>query len=220
MNHRPYPNRDDANRAARENEIEQDRREHVARCADTPNAGSVTSDTPRTDKKLLMLCTDCFEFGSGWMDSCKPTEYPSSETYVPADFARELERELATEDATVKRICEDWAHDHTYLQKLCLEAGFSDHEVEGDRYGIRAITQLADLLHSKAAVLGMEKASLAAEMHNLERKNARLEGLLIKLVEAGEKLRKELVIECQKLGDGPREIDEWDAAAKAKEAQP
>jgi hypothetical protein len=157
MNHRPYPNRDDANRAARENEIEQDRREHVARCADTPAAGSLPSDTPRTDKAAFL------ESGEDML------------VVVTADFARELERELATEKAMNLRNCEDWASDHTYLQKLCREAGFTEHDVEGDKYGIRAITQLADLLHSKAAVLGIEKASLAAEMLNLERENARLE---------------------------------------------
>lgn len=78
MNHYPPPNRDDANRAARENEIEQDRREHVARCADTPNAGSLTvSYTPRTDKVTFLECgEDMF-------------------VVVQADFARELERENA-----------------------------------------------------------------------------------------------------------------------------
>jgi len=53
-----------------------------------------------------------------------------------------------------------------------------------------------------------------------ESENARLQGLLLKIVEAGEKLKKELVIECHKIGYNPHEIDEWDAAATAKEAQP
>lgn len=44
MNHHPFPNRDDADRRNRENEAEQDRRAHVARCADSPAAGSATSD--------------------------------------------------------------------------------------------------------------------------------------------------------------------------------
>lgn len=84
------------------------------------------SDTPRTDARVF------------------------DADLVTADFARELERELATEKAINQRNCEDWAHDHTYLQKLCREAGYDEHAVEGDRYGIRSITQLGDMLRSKA----------------------------------------------------------------------
>ena len=86
------------------------------------------SDTPRTDEKLLMLCTDCWEGGSGWMESCKPNEYPSSETYVHAAFARELERELAeakAENARLRRVAdlardavESGAIDEIYLSLL------------------------------------------------------------------------------------------------------
>ena len=42
----------------------------------------------------------------------------------------------------------------------------------------------------------------------LERENARLR-------EAGKSLRNALAFECHKIGDVPREIDEWDALVSA-----
>ena len=48
-----------------------------------------------------------------------------------------------------KAHCMDWADDHTHLQKLCLKAGFSFKEVEGDRYSVPSIMDLADMLFSK-----------------------------------------------------------------------
>jgi len=68
------------------------------------------------------------------------------------DYARELERELATECAINQRNCEDWASDHTYFQNLCRKAGYDEHAVEGDRYGIRSIQQLGDMLLDKIAL--------------------------------------------------------------------
>ena len=48
-----------------------------------------------------------------------------------------------------KAHCLDWADDHTHLQKLCLKAGFSFKEVEGDNYSVPSIMDLADMLFSK-----------------------------------------------------------------------
>lgn len=45
----------------------------------------------------------------------------------------------------------DWARDHTHLQKLCRERGFSEFEVEGDSFGVPGITDLADMLASAPA---------------------------------------------------------------------
>ena len=53
------------------------------------------SDTPRTNGKLLILCTYSWECGSGWMDSDGASSAPEDEQYVPASLARELERENA-----------------------------------------------------------------------------------------------------------------------------
>ena len=52
------------------------------------------SDTPRTNEKLLILCTDSWEGGSGWMGSDGASSAPENEQYVPASLARELERDL------------------------------------------------------------------------------------------------------------------------------
>ena len=83
------------------------------------------SDTPRTDSRVF------------------------DADLVSAFFARELERELTIECAINKRNCDDWSCDHTYLQNLCRKAGYDENEVEGDSYGIRSITQLADMLMAK-----------------------------------------------------------------------
>lgn len=103
------------------------------------------SDTPRTDAKTAASCAD------------------NDGGFLAEDmlfFARELERELATENAINQRNCQDWAHDHTYLQKLCREVGFSEHDVEGDKYGIRAITQLSDMLRLRVSEKERENARL------------------------------------------------------------
>lgn len=49
----------------------------------------------------------------------------------------------------VKLLCEEWAEDHTYLQCLCKEVGYSEDEVEGDSYGVPGIQQLAKMLRDK-----------------------------------------------------------------------
>lgn len=82
---------------------------------------------------------------------------------VSASFARELERELATECAINQRNCEDWAHDHTHLQNLCRKAGYDENAVEGDRYGIRSIEQLGDMLMEKIELLDRELAQVKEE---------------------------------------------------------
>jgi len=61
----------------------------------------------------------------------------------------EREREMRLE------LCTDWADDHTHLQKLCMAAGCSEQEVEGDKYlGIPSIRDLVDLL-SKVKLANM-----------------------------------------------------------------
>ena len=65
-------------------------------------------------------------------------------------------RRLVLEIEQMRKInsnaCEDWAEDHTHLQKLCRAAGCAEHEVEGDRYGVPGIMQLADLLRDKLSL--------------------------------------------------------------------
>lgn len=125
MNHRPYPNRDDANRAARENEIEQDRRAHVARCADTPKAGCGTvSDTPRTDAAAGYI---------GWDSSFQKSDIPNTGTVVEIDFAKGLERDNARLEKQAS----------SYAAQTCLaitradEAEFQRKKVERENAALR-----------------------------------------------------------------------------------
>lgn len=60
-----------------------------------------------------------------------------------------LHRELESYKKMQRDACEEWAEDHTHLQKLCREAGCTDDEVEGDSYGVPGISDLADLLQTK-----------------------------------------------------------------------
>ena len=62
------------------------------------------------------------------------------------------EGERASLERINKNDCDDWAHDHTHLQNLCRKAGYDEHAVEGDSYGIRSITQLGDMLMAKIAL--------------------------------------------------------------------
>jgi hypothetical protein len=45
-----------------------------------------------------------------------------------------------------RNMCGSWADDHIHLQELCVKAGFTQEEVEGDGYGC---VTLADMLYSK-----------------------------------------------------------------------
>lgn len=56
-------------------------------------------------------------------------------------------------ERSLKTMCDQWAADHTHLQKLCKQAGFDDLQVFGDSYGVPSISDLADLLHSENARL-------------------------------------------------------------------
>jgi hypothetical protein len=54
------------------------------------------------------------------------------------------------------QMCDEWAEDHTALQKMCLEAGCSEDEVYGDSYGVPAIQDLAAMLRDKLVSKGSE----------------------------------------------------------------
>ena len=125
------------------------------------------SDTPRTD-------------GNAEVNYSVLTQYDFRD-FVDGDFARELEREnaglkeiaahaeeqrivlvgkvakLEDENARLEKINHtaslDWVHDHTHLQNLCRAAGWPEFEVEGDRYGVPGIIELADLLAKQNAKL-------------------------------------------------------------------
>ena len=45
--------------------------------------------------------------------------------------------------------CNDWAEDHTHLQNLCRDVGYSKDEVEGNSYHVPGIAELADMLRAK-----------------------------------------------------------------------
>lgn len=48
-----------------------------------------------------------------------------------------------------KQLIEDWAADHSHLQKLCIEAGVPFKKAYGDSYGIPSIQDLSDELASR-----------------------------------------------------------------------
>jgi len=96
----------------------------------------------------------------------KPTKTPTPQTDAVIAANEDVEA-LQIALAVLARSLEvtshnyllDWAHDHTHLQKLCRELEFSEFEVEGDRFGVPGITDLADLLAAKARTAGREAAS-------------------------------------------------------------
>ena len=70
-----------------------------------------------------------------------------SENAIQALAHSEAERDK--EKQLRKSACKDWADDHSYLQKLCLEAGCDDLDVQGDSCGVPTISDLVDLLVTK-----------------------------------------------------------------------
>ena len=52
------------------------------------------NDTPKTDSNLFIIQNDSYEC-SAWMESTGAASAGPDAQYVPADFARELERENA-----------------------------------------------------------------------------------------------------------------------------
>jgi len=62
-----------------------------------------------------------------------------------------LRAQIADLKKIIKNECDDWAHDHTHLQNLCRQIGYDEHAVEGDKWGIRSITELGDMLRAKCS---------------------------------------------------------------------
>lgn len=60
-----------------------------------------------------------------------------------------LRRELAHQKLMLRHACSDWAEDHTHLQDLCRAAGCTELEIEGDRWGVSGVMDLADSLRDK-----------------------------------------------------------------------
>ena len=105
---------------------------------------STTNDTPRVE--------------AFWQNNEYQNLREDHKISAWSDFARDLERELSTLRARVadlekikKNECDDWAHDHTHLQNLCRDVGYDEKAVEGDKWGIRSITELGDMLRAKCS---------------------------------------------------------------------
>jgi hypothetical protein len=64
------------------------------------------------------------------------------------------------------------------------------------------------LKHADGPLADDYEIMLASRVRELERENAQLR-------ECGKALRDALAFECHKLGDCPREIDEWDALMRS-----
>lgn len=56
---------------------------------------------------------------------------------------------VATVKEGLKMACNEWAEDHTHLQNLCREVGYSEDDVEGNSYYVPGIIDLANLLRAK-----------------------------------------------------------------------
>jgi hypothetical protein len=88
-----------------------------------------------------------------WMLNLAWQRYRHRESWIDRMIASEarlkiiqLERERDEKQEIIRRSCVDWAEDHTHLQNLCREVGATEHEVEGDSYGVPSISDLADCL--------------------------------------------------------------------------
>jgi hypothetical protein len=60
-----------------------------------------------------------------------------------------LWRRVSEQQETIRRNCLEWADDHSHLQQLCRDVGCTEHEVEGDSYGVPGISELADTLRKR-----------------------------------------------------------------------
>ena len=143
------------------------------------------NDTPRTDGM-----TGYFIDGSGIKKGDAIYIDPKG-PFVLADFARELERE------------------NTHLLVLATNAEFDRSKLERELIRMEAnCDHLQVIVDNNGYPSGVDYAKIERELAELKAENARLR-------EAGKALRDALAFECKKLGDCPREIDEWDAVAKA-----
>jgi hypothetical protein len=129
---------------------------------------NLMSNTPRTNEKLLILCTDSWEGGSGWMDSNGASSAPENEQYVPASLARELELELAQEKAGTASL---------FAEKNALEDLSAD---QGER-----VFELELELNDQVLCNGRgaeREADLLGKVERLEREIARLREALNNIV--------------------------------------
>lgn len=62
---------------------------------------------------------------------------------------RESNSAYAQQVQMVKTLCDEWADNHTYLQMLCVRAGYSMDEVENGDAGMLTIQELGDMLFQK-----------------------------------------------------------------------
>jgi hypothetical protein len=61
-----------------------------------------------------------------------------------------LKRELNAKNNLIITMGVEWADDHSHLQKLCRDVGYSEDEIQGDSIGgIPTIMTLADMLYAK-----------------------------------------------------------------------
>lgn len=78
-------------------------------------------------------------------------------------------------DALIEIGCRDWAEAHTHAQNVLRKHGFTEQQIEGDKYGVPGIEGLVDLLDEKITALRpMEvtvnvDASLRSEVERLKK---------------------------------------------------
>jgi hypothetical protein len=76
-----------------------------------------------------------------------------------------LHREIEQLGKIHRMACVEWAEDHTHLQTLCRAAGCTEDEVEGSKYGVPGIMELADLLRDKLSPPNASDQMAASEKH-------------------------------------------------------
>ena len=60
----------------------------------------------------------------------------------------ELEEIIKDQEEMIKSLCDEWAEDDTYIEKLCFKYGFTEDQVWGDSYYTPGIMDKVDLLCS------------------------------------------------------------------------
>lgn len=72
--------------------------------------------------------------------------------------------------SSVRMLCEEWALDHTLLQKFCREAGCTEFDVEGGSYGVPGIEELVNSLRDAWKSRAEKAEARTAELEQEARK--------------------------------------------------
>lgn len=114
-----------------------------------------------------------------------------------------LEKRVAELDSQVKASCADWADDHTRLQAI-VNAAIPAADVDGDRYGVPAILDLAEILQKRIKEL---EAKQPINVPAVTAEFIRLREVEQRLSKENEEL-KQAILSMREIGD----LEEWKTA--------